>query len=161
MRVRNQGIIGRTTTSWLPPGILYPGILPADEFVLVMLGTNDRETSAGQVNAGQRIRDNLGAIGTQLAADGKTLILMTPPRADTASDWPADGTLSFDTQEMAMAVRQAAGDLGVAFIDNHAATSVKRDGSLLSDGLHLNDTGQRAVFNNIITSMGLLGQTPA
>lgn len=159
MRVRNQGIIGRSTVSWLPSGVLYPGILPVDEFVLLMLGTNDRVTDSNQINAGVRIRDNLKTIGEQLQIDGKTLILMTPPRATT--DWPGDSALSFDTQEAAMAVRQAAGDLAVSYIDNYAATAVEPAGALLADGLHLNDAGQRAVFSNIITSLRMLGQAPA
>ncbi|MHC2488973.1 lysophospholipase L1-like esterase [Sinorhizobium meliloti] len=162
LRVRNQGIIGRTTNSWLPTGSLYAGVLAADEFVLIMLGTNDRLTDSAQINAGVRIRDNLKTIGTELKNDGKTVILQTPPRAIPAEDWPLKSGLSFDTQEMAMAVRQAAADLGVSVIDNYAEAAVKTDGSLLNaDGLHPNDAGHRAIFTNIITSLGLLGQAPA
>ncbi|MCW5710552.1 hypothetical protein, partial [Shinella sp.] len=65
--------------------------------------------------------------------------------------------MSFDTQELAMAIRQAAGDLGVSCIDNYAMSTFDPAGGYLSDGLHDGDVGHRGTFRNIVTSLGLVG----
>ncbi|GLR49220.1 GDSL-type esterase/lipase family protein [Shinella yambaruensis] len=160
IQVRNQGIIGTQSQQWLPTDMtynLYPGIMDEDEFVFGQIGTNDRATTTSplRINAGQRTRDSLKTIGAHLAGRGKHLILMTPTRATT--DWPDAPNMSFDTQELAMAIRQAAGDLGVSCIDNFAMSTFDPAGGYLSDGLHDNDNGHRGTFRNIVTSLGLVG----
>jgi lysophospholipase L1-like esterase len=159
VRVRNQGIIGRDSANWLPEGALYPGIDSGDGFVIAMIGTNDRVFVSGRNNHPDRLRRNLQMIGNQLKSDGKKLILMTPPRP--IPDYPELTVYRFDAQDASNAIRQAAVDLDVPVIDNFAALAVVKDDSLLSDGLHQNDAGHRALFHNVLTSLGLIGGAQA
>lgn len=159
LQIRNQGIIGTASHQWVPGQPLFDnGVYPEDTFAFIQLGTNDRPTTALpnlRINAAQRVRDNLGLSGSALLASGIQVILMTPTRA--TDDYPGNPLYAWDTQDLAMAIRQAAGDLGVSCIDNFAMSTFDPAGGYLSDGLHDNDSGHRGTFRNIVTSLGLVG----
>ncbi|MDW9960901.1 hypothetical protein GOB20_24470 [Sinorhizobium meliloti] len=149
LQVRNQGIIGVQSARWLPTDTLWPGIAATDNIVLCQLGTNDRIGFSGFSLRPQKLRDNLNTIGDQLKADGKLLVLATPPKAAPTSDYPIVGspTYYFDTADAAQAVRLAAQDLKVSVIDHFQNFAINY-ASFLADGIHPNDAGYAVMYND-------------
>ncbi|WGI75376.1 GDSL-type esterase/lipase family protein [Sinorhizobium meliloti] len=142
LQVRNQGIIGVQSARWLPTDTLWPGIAATDNIVLCQLGTNDRIGFSGFSLRPQKLRDNLNTIVTQLKADGKVVVLATPPKAAPTSDYPIVGnpTYYFDTADAAQSVRLAAEDMKVSVIDHFQNFAIDY-ASLLADGIHPDDDG--------------------
>ncbi|MHC2353413.1 lysophospholipase L1-like esterase [Sinorhizobium meliloti] len=149
LQVRNQGIIGVQSARWLPTDTLWPGIAATDNIVLCQLGTNDRIGFSGFSLRPQKLRDNLNTIVTQLKADGKVVVLATPPKAAPTSDYPIVGspTYYFDTADAAQAVRLAAQDLKVSVIDHFQNFAINY-ASLLADGIHPNDAGYQVMYKD-------------
>ncbi|RVI19973.1 hypothetical protein CN200_01625 [Sinorhizobium meliloti] len=149
LQVRNQGIIGVQSSRWLPTGTLWSGIAATDNIVLCQLGTNDRIGAPGFSLRPQKLRDNLNTIGSQLKADGKLLVLATPPKAAPTSDYPIvpPPQYNFDTADAAQAVRLAAQDLKVSVIDHFQNFAINY-ASLLADGIHPNDAGYQVMYKD-------------
>ncbi|MDX0312836.1 hypothetical protein GOC54_17405 [Sinorhizobium meliloti] len=149
LQVRNQGIIGVQSSRWLPTGTLWSGIAATDNIVLCQLGTNDRIGALGFSLRPQKLRDNLNTIGEQLKADGKLLVLATPPKAAPTSDYPIVPPPSyyFDTADAAQAVRLAAQDLKVSVIDHFQNFAINY-ATLLADGIHPDDDGHYVEYKD-------------
>lgn len=152
IRVANNGIIGTWTGEWLPTGSLLPGAIQAqDEFIHVMLSTNDRGTATGPQNW-SRTKENLRAIVLHLRdVLGKKVILVAANAAANDQDYPANATYKYSQQDCSRVIRELATELAVDFVDHYRPTKQALvDGlSVLTDGLHPNDAGYRMMFENI------------
>ena len=146
IRVANDGISGSWTQEWLPNGGLLQPSKP-DDYVFIMLGTNDRSQLVKPLTA-QKTKDNLRIIANALIATGKRVILMSANAAST-SDEAKDR--KYNQGDVSRVTQDLAAELGVDFISNYAATvQAKIDGiAYTSDGLHPNDLGHRIIFDNI------------
>ncbi|EMG2277964.1 SGNH/GDSL hydrolase family protein [Klebsiella pneumoniae] len=148
--VMNSGLIGTNTAEWLPGGtLLVPEALPSNvTHVLIKLGTNDRgmATGPGYMAGAQGTFVNLCAIVNSLRSTypGVRIILIAPPYAPTDSAYGS-------SDEIARAVRRAARVLECGFIDLYSPTlELEMQGETwLSDGLHPNDYGYRAMFKAV------------
>lgn len=149
--VRNQGIIGTTAQHWQPEGRFLYSVDAADQFVLVMLGANDREIVPGTVNHPARLRRNLLTIVDSLLPRHE-VILLTPPRA--ALDYPMEG-YAHDMGDAAAQVRHVARERNLPLVDIFATTAAHAESRRLMDGLHLSDYGHDLVFKTICSSAGL------
>ncbi|HBQ2318100.1 TPA: SGNH/GDSL hydrolase family protein [Klebsiella pneumoniae] len=148
--VMNSGLIGTNTAEWLPGGtLLVPEALPSNvTHILIKLGTNDRgmATGPGYMAGAQGTFVNLNAIVNSLRSTypGVRIILIAPPYAPTDSAYGS-------SDEIARAVRRAARVLECGFIDLYSPTlELELQGETwLSDGLHPNDYGYRAMFKAV------------
>lgn len=149
----NNGLIGTNTSEWLPGGSLLSGaVAPDRNFVFIQLGTNDRDMAAGTgypagsagtyqnlIDIVTWLRDNRPGIG---------VILVAP------SYVPVDGPQGSSNQ-VAAAVRRAAGVLGTGYIDNFSPTheAMLAGETVLADGIHENNLGYRYEFQNFLRSI--------
>lgn len=150
VQVRNQGIYGSRTEQWLPTASngLFAGVLPEDEFVFIMLGTNDNATLPAAV-----MQANLEIIIAKLIENGKSVILMSPP-----PELSTDG--SFRTWETAVAYDRLAAKFDLPLIDNFRAFMALDPAEVAStyiagDRVHLTDKGHELIFNNIVETLTL------
>lgn len=151
IQVANDGLIGTNTAEWLPTGPILPAsIQDSDGFVFCMLGTNDRAMTTVP-NDPIRTMDNLRKI-TKYVRDtrGKEVILMAANAVADVQEYPADITRKYSQGDVARVTKDLAAELELDFIDHYEATmQMKIDGvSYLADGLHPNDAGHRAIFEN-------------
>jgi len=146
IRVANDGISGSWSGEWLPSGVLLQPSKP-DDYVFIMLGTNDRSQNIKPLTA-QKTKDNLRIIANALIATGKRVILMSANAAST-SDEAKDR--KYNQGDVSRVTQELAAELGVDFINNYAATvQAKIDGvAYTDDGLHPNDLGHKIIFDNI------------
>lgn len=148
--VMNSGLIGTNTGEWLPGGsLLVSEALPDNvTHIIIKLGTNDRDMAAGAsyLSGAQGTYVNLTAIVGTLRSTypGVNIILVAPPFA------PEDKAYG-SSDEIARAVRRAAKELKCGFIDLYSPTlELELQGeSWLSDGLHPNNYGYRAMFKAV------------
>lgn len=150
VKVANDGLIGTNTDEWLSTGALLPAAVQAsDEFVFVMLGTNDRGTNTAPL-AASRTERNLTEICTYLTAQGKKVVLMAA-NAVTQSE----AAMYFPQSEMVQAVARVGADLGLDVIDHFRATDPYRQAALtfLADGLHPDDAGHELIFKNMVRAI--------
>ena len=150
VRVANDGINGSTTYSWLNRVKLSDSIKRKDDFVIVQLGTNDR--IRGGNNSLNGLAKNLRTIVDNIytLSSNNAKVIMMSANAVT-QDESATSAYAFNQRVVNNAVKEVADEKQVSFISNYAATTqLKIDGiSYLADGLHPNDTGYRAIFDNI------------
>ena len=154
LQIINQGIVGTTFTRYT--NILIPGgaILGRSKYVFCMLGTNDRGDTPA--NTGQpstsaaldiRISNFLAAVAGVVGP--KRVILIC---ANEVSDGnQALPVYYFNMTDVRSSLYRAALINKLDFIDQYAVTrKLKQDGiSYLADGLHPNDVGCRAMYDNI------------
>ena len=151
IRIANDGIIGSTTNSWLNTVKLADTIKRKDDYVFVMLGTNDRgasSTNNSQLLLAKNLRTIIDNIYT-LSSNNAKVILMSA-NAVTQDETRTD-LFKFGMADVNAIVKNVADDKKVSFISNYAATTqLKIDAeAYLADGLHPNDYGHRVIFNNI------------
>lgn len=146
IRVINDGLQGTWSGEWLPSGSLLSTVSTADEFIFLMLGTNDRGVASKPTDP-QRTKDNLRTIANHLLTIGKQVVLMSANAVDSSSE---SGKF-YNQGDVARVTKSLAIELNLSYIDNYQATvQDKIDGTAyLSDGLHPNNLGHRIIFNNI------------
>lgn len=150
VKVANDGLIGTNSDEWLSTGALLPAAVQAsDEFVFVMIGTNDRSTNTAPL-AASRTEKNLTDICTYLTGLGKKVVLMAA-NAVTQSE----AAMYFPQSEMTQAVARVGADLGVDVVDHFRATDPYRQAGLtyLADGLHPDDTGHELIYKNLVRAI--------
>ncbi|MDV2860352.1 SGNH/GDSL hydrolase family protein [Psychrobacter sp. CAM01] len=152
MRMINDGISGTWTYEWLPSqNGLFNAISESDEFVFVMLGTNDRSQNIKPLTA-QKTKNNLRIIANTLISTGKQVVLMS---ANAASATDEAKNRKYSQGDVSRVTQELAAELGVDFINNYAATvQAKIDGvAYTDDGLHPNDLGHKMIFENICNAV--------
>lgn len=150
LSIKNDGIIGSTTKSWLSTVKLSDSIAANDDYFFVQLGTNDRVKSANITlsDTAKNLRTIVSDIYTITSNNAK--IIMMSANAVTQTETNPD-IFRFNMRDLNNCIKNVASDLGLPFISNYEQTlQQKIDGtSFLADGLHPNDAGYRIIFNNI------------
>lgn len=146
----NNGLIGTNTYLWRSTGPVLSGGVPSDTtHLIIQLGTNDRAfagnttTPTGHWATYNNLMDILNWLKTN--RPNCRVILMAPP-------FVIDEETDSKSYEIAQSVRRVAEYHDVGFIDNWTPTwQLTSEGiTWLFDSLHPNDTGHRAIANNII-----------
>ncbi|WP_417419356.1 SGNH/GDSL hydrolase family protein [Hoeflea sp.] len=147
----NDGINGATSDRWLPGGPLLGGQEGFD-FVICMLGTNDRARSAPAPLSPKRTEKNLREIVRFVEGSGGRVILATPNKVSSQRDFSGRPDLyAFSQEQVAGTVRNVAETLPtVGFVDCYSATASVAESLLLSDGLHPSDFGHRLMFEEFL-----------
>ena len=150
LSVKNDGIIGSTTKSWLSTVKLSDSIDANDDYVVVQLGTNDRVKSANITlsDTAKNLRTIVSDIYTMTSNNAK--VIMMSANAVTQTETNTD-VFRFNMRDLNNCIKNVASDLGLPFVSNYEQTlQQKIDGaSFLADGLHPNDAGYRMIFDNI------------
>lgn len=151
LSVKNDGIIGSTTKSWLSTVKLSDSIAVNDDYVFVQLGTNDRVKSANITlsDTARNLRTIVNDIYTMTNNNAK--VIMMSANAVTQTETNPD-VFRFNMRNLNTCIKNVASDLGLPFISNYEQTlQAKLDGTVfLADGLHPNDVGYRMAFDRII-----------
>lgn len=144
--VANDGIIGSTTKSWLDKNLFDASVTSADDFVFMMLGTNDRAAVGGPDGYYKRLGECLTKIKT--LAPASNVIIMS----STFSANENTGTYKFNMRDVDSLSRKFAFANNLKFISHYTycAQKLLDAESIWSDGLHLNDHGNRLYFENIV-----------
>ena len=144
--VINEGIIGSSTKTWLDRNLFEGTLDDTDDVILMMLGTNDRGTVGGVDGFRKRLNDCIDKINT-LSPKSK-VILMSSTFANT--DAPTSPYM-FDMGVVDKVIASVAKERNLMFISHYKALAQPTiDGEVvLSDGLHLNDLGNKYYYQNI------------
>ncbi|ENW84332.1 hypothetical protein F909_00239 [Acinetobacter sp. ANC 3929] len=147
--VVNDGIIGSTTKSWLDKNLFDASVTSADDFVFMMLGTNDRAAIGGPDGYYKRLGECLAKI--KALAPRSHVIIMSSTFAANENT----GTYKFNMRDVDSLSRKFAFANNLKFISHYTycAQKLLDAESIWSDGLHLNDTGNRLYFENIINNL--------
>lgn len=149
--VANDGISGSTTNSWLADVTLAQSIQTSDDYVFVMLGTNDRIKASyhGDAVFAKNMRTIVDNIKT-LTANKARVVLMSAS-AVTQDEDPVTSNYFMTMRVVNNTIKNIADEKKVSFVSNYAATQQYKIDSdaFLADGLHPNDFGHRAIFDNI------------
>jgi len=149
--VANDGISGSTTNSWLDAVKLSESIQANDDYVFVMLGTNDRIKASyhGESVFAKNMRTIVDNIKT-LTANKARVVLMSASAVTQGED-PVTSNYFMTMRVVNNTIKNIADEKKVSFISNYAATQQYKIDSdaFLADGLHPNDFGHRAIFENI------------
>lgn len=146
----NDGLIGTDTSEWLPTGSLLPASIAAtDDFVFVMLGTNDRASVAVPLTSA-KTTNNLRTIANYLTGLGKKVVLMA---ANSVTQ--NEGAFYYKQLDVTSAIARLAVELKLDYIDHFRLTDLYRQKALayLDDGLHPNDVGHALMAKNIINAL--------
>lgn len=155
-RILNQGLIGTNAGEWLPGGSLLAGAVPSTAtHALLQLGTNDRGSTTFPRDAVRLYQDLISIIDwLAINRPGLKVCLMAPPHAQSNAEegGTGGGTYYFKASEVARAVSQVAVARALPFRDNYATTRLREINgeACFSDGLHLNDAGNAAVFQSLV-----------
>ncbi|WP_354192827.1 SGNH/GDSL hydrolase family protein [Aquamicrobium terrae] len=154
LSVRNQGINGATTVSYLANnmagnpnghGVAVPA---SDRFVFIQLGVNDRGRGV-RPNGVNQFYENLNALLDNAALDSKEVILMISNPVENED--PA--TYSFTQQEVRNVIYQVGRERDVDVIDNYAIFRGMDFEEYTTDGLHPNDLGHSMIAENVIRAI--------
>lgn len=145
--VINEGIIGLSTATLLSRNILQDTITQYDDVVLFMLGTNDRAEAGGVEGFKKRLNDSLELL-ISLNSNAK-IVLLSSTFANT--DAPTS-PYKFDMGVVDKIISTVAQERNLIFISNYkaCAQALIDSEAIWSDGLHLNDHGNRLYFENIV-----------
>ncbi|HHX4961629.1 TPA: GDSL-type esterase/lipase family protein [Acinetobacter baumannii] len=152
--VINEGVSGWNTGSWLSGDNISNKISIKDNYVIMMLGTNDRHTTQKIGTFKNNYLQLLDRIG---AKNSKAQIIVMAPPAVTQSEDPSTGRL-FRIADLNYAISQIAQLRSISMINLFEATSkLKAQGIefLLPppDQLHPNDYGYGVIAEYIINQI--------
>lgn len=154
IQVRNLGVSGSGSMSWLPGSANLNTVAATDEFVLVQLGTNDRANTSQTPLNSSKTKANIKTISNYLISQGKTVIVMCASVALGNMEKPGNAIYKYAMNDVMRATREAAKDLGVDYIDNYTPTrKAVVDGEVIfkpSDLLHPNNAGHFIIYSNIV-----------
>ncbi|QMP23941.1 GDSL family hydrolase [Pseudomonas phage DDSR119] len=151
IQARNIGVSGSGTMSWLPGSANMNNVAPEDEFVTVMLGTNDRGNNSLPLNYA-RTKANIKTIVNHLRSLGKTVIVMCANVAVGTAEYP-NSPYRYSMSTVARALRESTQELNVSFVDHYAPTrKAYLDGEVIfsnGDYLHPNDLGHKLINDTL------------
>ena len=143
--IKNQGIIGATTTSYLARNMA--GSNNKDEFIFLQLGTNDRALTTSKENTqGNKFASDLNKMIDDLSVNGSVILMCANPVENE--------TYSFTMQDVRNIISSLAKIKKLDFIDNYTIFGSNNIDLFSIDGTHLNDFGNQKVFENIASAMG-------
>lgn len=149
--VINEGVSGSNTGTWLTGNWIPDRISTKDNYIIMMLGTNDRHTTQ---KIGTFKNNYLQLLDRIAAKNNKAKIIVMAPPAVTQSEDPSTGRL-FRIADLNYAISQISQLRSVSFISLFEATSkLKAQGAIfLADELHPNDYGYGVIADYIINQL--------
>lgn len=152
IRVANDGIIGVPSSYWLPGTPLLDGAIQADdEFVFIMIGTNDRGVTTSGPFSPVRSINNVKITADHLRdTHGKKCIIMC---AGAVTE--DESVKKFTMASLSRCYKQCCYDMGYDLIDHFTPTNVllAKGIAILADGLHPNDVGHAVMASTIIRAI--------
>lgn len=147
--VSNDGIIGTNSKEWVD-SLMSASLVGDEDIVFMMLGTNDRQASYGLAGYKQYISECVNKIKT-LSPQAK-IVLMSSTFAQTENE-----TMKFSMTDVDAVLETIAKEQNIPFVSHlkYCAQDVLDGTSIWSDGLHLNDVGQKLYFENIVKTIFL------
>lgn len=144
----NEGIIGSSTKTWLDRSLFEGTINQYDDFVLMMLGTNDRATVGGESGFKTRLNTCIDKINT-LSSNNSKLLLLTSAHVSDADE--ALPSRYYNMQEVDAIISSVAKNRLVGHVSQVKYTTQAKidDVNIWSDGLHLNDAGNKLLYENL------------
>ena len=144
--VVNEGIIGSDTSTWLGRSLFEGTLDGKDDYILMMLGTNDRAQVAGRLDG---YRDRLRACIAKIKQLSPNSIIVLMSSTFAQNEPPT--TYKFDMSVVDKVISEVARENNLLFISNYkACAQALIDGEAIwSDGLHLNDYGNKLYYQNI------------
>ncbi|MGF2618689.1 SGNH/GDSL hydrolase family protein [Bacillus cereus] len=149
--VKNWGISGRQSRHLTYDGTKW--VEADDDFILLQLGTNDRQRDPyGYTQEHQRNFINYAR------GQGKKVIMMASIPAPTASE--TSYSYAWHMEDINNKLVALAHEMQVPFINNYhfmidyLMYTEKDLNSLLADGLHPNDVGYELMFKNLMKHLG-------
>lgn len=147
--VINDAIIGSSTATWLDRSLFENTLNQYDDFVFMMLGTNDRATVGGESGFRSRLRTCVDKVKT-LAPNAKLCLLTSAYASGTNETNPV---YNFKMRIVDQVISTVAQEKYLPHISNFKYTSVSRiEGPNIfdpSDSLHPNDAGNKLMYENI------------
>lgn len=154
IEVINYGVSGSGTMSWLPGSANLNQIAARVEFVKYMLGTNDRANTSQTPLNSSKTKANTKTIVNYLTSQGKKVVVMCASVAINNMEKPVNSGYYYAMNDVMRALREAANEIGVDFIDNYSPTrKAVVDGETIfetNDYLHPNNAGHKIMYDNII-----------
>jgi len=155
IQARNIGVSGSATMSWLPGSANMNNVAPEDEFVTVMLGTNDRGNNSLPLNYA-RTKTNIKTIIAHLRSLGKKVIVMCANVAVGSAEYPT-APYRYSMGTVLRALREATQEVNVSFVDHYTPTrKAYLDGEVIfsnNDYLHPNDLGHKYIHDTLQRSI--------
>ncbi|MCJ0927928.1 GDSL-type esterase/lipase family protein [Acinetobacter lwoffii] len=147
--VSNDGIIGTNSKEWVD-SLMSASLVGDEDIVFMMLGTNDRQASYGLAGYKQYISECVNKIKT-LSPQAK-IVLMSSTFAQTENE-----TMKFSMTDVDSVLETIAKEQDIPFVSHlkYCAQAVLDGVNIWSDGLHLNDAGQKLYFENIVKTIFL------
>lgn len=151
--VINEGVSGWNTGSWLSGDNISNKISVKDNYVIMMLGTNDRQNTLKIGTFKNNYLQLLDRIGIK---NPKAQIIIMAPPAVTQSEDPDATNYKFRIADLNYSLVKIAQLRSLSIIDLFEITSrLKAQGISFMDpdGLHLNDNGYTECANHIINQI--------
>ncbi len=163
--VKNYGTSGRSSGHLLQN--ISSLVRNDDDIVICMVGTNDRNNEvdpiSGETRSISQFYSNLSGIVSYVQNSGKTIVLMACISASVTNE-TTDKV--FHMEDVDMVVSKVASVYGIEyvsvyklFIDYCETRNITID-SLLSDGLHPNDSGYEVMFQLISNALSVATKRP-
>lgn len=149
--VINKAISGTNTNTWIVGNLISERVSVADNYVFMMLGTNDRHNTKKIGSFKEQYLTLIDQI--ELASPKGRLIIMCPP-AVTQNEDPSTGRL-FRIADLSYTLVGISKLKNLSYINLFEETSkLKAKGMLfLSDTLHPNDDGYEVIADHIINQI--------
>jgi lysophospholipase L1-like esterase len=154
--VKNYGCAG-TDSKFIVTNI-NTLVTDSDDIVICMIGTNDRNTG---IATKQEFYNNLKEIHDKVKAKGKEIIFMSNMPASVANETDPNNPKDYHMEDIDYITMKVTSDLKLEYISLYKELMEYSDmknisiDSLLSDGLHPNDEGYKAMFNIICDRLGI------
>lgn len=151
--ITNQGIIGATTKSYdlynLSGSFSVPAAVTAqDSFIIMQLGTNDRNRSTAVPAGVQGFERHLTAIMNRLSPLGDVILMCANPAQNESTV-----TYSFTMQDVRDTLIREAKSRSIDIIDNYSIFIGTNFSTFTADGLHPNARGMLRIAKNIVTAL--------
>ncbi|RJE88636.1 SGNH/GDSL hydrolase family protein [Paenibacillus sp. 1011MAR3C5] len=160
--VKNWGTTGRTSR-FLVENILTL-VESTDDIVICMIGTNNRNQSAGQTI--DQFYDDLIYIGNYVRGLGKEIIFMSSIPASISNETDVNNPKTYHMEDIDTVIMCAAAYFSMDYISLYKILMSYCDqkgitiDSLLGDGLHPNDDGYTLMFNFVCDGLGIGRKRP-
>ena len=151
--ITNQGIIGATTKSYdlynLSGSFSVPTAVTAqDSFIIMQLGTNDRNRSTAVPAGVQGFERHLTVIMNRLSPLGDVILMCACPAQNEST-----ATYSFTMQDVRDTLIREAKSRSIDIIDNYSIFIGTNFSTFTADGLHPNARGMLRIAKNIVTAL--------
>ncbi|HWO76780.1 MAG TPA: SGNH/GDSL hydrolase family protein [Bacillus sp. (in: firmicutes)] len=149
VQISNQGIIGATAKTYIERNLDGntsgdgTAIHDEDRYIFIQLGTNDRREKDSAI-----FKRNLQNMIDNVKSNRALIVMCANPVSNQNPD-----IYHFTMQETCNAIKQAAEENQIDFINNYTIFQGMNASNYLADSLHPNDYGHDLIFQNIVNSL--------